>query len=174
MKVEQKLIRVQGNTNDNFDYLDDDLLNEGFVVKQISASIINEHDCCYVLYERLIDEEKPQKMQTKSKSIFSCHREFENYLEELFKECSCRLIFHHRILPSEDVFYIGFEDMKKKQYTIRKKAGNTFDEINDPIIESYQSIHDILSINRDLDKQWVSELEDGWMEDWWVKFSGNP
>ena len=64
--------------------------------------------------------------------------------------------------------------MKKKQYTIRKKAGNTFDEINDPIIESYQSIHDILSINRDLDKQWVSELEDGWMEDWWVKFSGNP
>ena len=48
MKVEQKLIRVTGSRIDNFDYIDENLLNMGFIVKQISASISKDGDCCYV------------------------------------------------------------------------------------------------------------------------------
>lgn len=175
MKVEQKLIRVKGRLIDNFDYIDENLLNMGFIVKQISASTSKDGDCCYVLYERPIDDEKTQMKQTKNKesvpSIFDCSREFKDYLEKLFNECKSRLIFRRRFTPPWDdiVYYIGFEDMKKKQYNIRQKVGETFDDINDPIIGTYKSIRDILYVKSDGDNDWISELEEEWKEDWWEK-----
>ncbi|MBQ3324269.1 MAG: hypothetical protein IJG81_05445 [Muribaculaceae bacterium] len=178
MKVEQKLIRVTGRLIDNFDYIDENLLNMGFIVKQISASTSKDGDCCYVLYERAIDDEKTQMKQTKNKensrphkTIADGQREFEDYLETLFNECKSRLIFRRRFTPPWDdiVYYIGFEDMKKKQYNIRQKVGETFDDINDPIIGTYKSIRDILYVKFDGDNDWISELEEEWKEDWWEK-----
>ena len=59
--------------------------------------------------------------------------------------------------------------MKKKQYNIRQKVGETFDDINDPIIGTYKSIRDILYVKFDGDNDWISELEEEWKEDWWEK-----
>ena len=179
MKVEQKLIRVKGRLIDNFDYIDENLLNMGFIVKQISASTSKDGDCCYVLYERAIDDEKTQMKQSKNKensrphkTIADYQREFEDYLETLFNECKSRLIFRDRWGdyqdeddPEDIVFYIGFEDMKKKQYNIRRKVGDTFDDITDPIIGNYKSIHDIIGIFGD----WISELESEWKDGWMKK-----
>lgn len=59
--------------------------------------------------------------------------------------------------------------MKKKQYNIREKVGETFDDINDPIIGTYKSIRDILYPKFDGDNDWISELEEEWKDGWWEK-----
>ena len=170
MKIEQKLIRVKGCDRDNFDYIDEDLLDLGFKVTQISASTALDYDCCYVLYERVIDDNKTPEKQTKKENIMVkfCN-EREKHLEKLFDECSCRLTFRNITFPLNNIiYYIGLNDMKNKQYNIRKKAGANFDEINDPIIASYQSIHELLSGNflrQELQWQWRND--DGWEDIYW-------
>jgi hypothetical protein len=65
-------------------------------------------------------------------------------LEQSYASMAFRLIFKPKISFDMSAYYIGFSDMSRYEYNIRKKVGEEFDDDHDPIAATFSSLREIL------------------------------
>ena len=77
-----------------------------------------------------------------------------NSLEQSFEDMCYRI--HFKANPKYKceplgIYYIGFSDMSTRNYFIRERKGDEYDDSNDTIVAKYYSMKEI--------------LDDGWLPD---------
>lgn len=150
-KAEKNNERIFGVVDTNYNEVVSCVFDE-FIVDEIIDIIRKNSGATGTLSEQSIEDDADElkdivinehQHRTKADPL-----RYLKQLQETFDGMWGRIHFRNNNpkYPSKHtgVFYIGFHDISDYNYTIREKVNNTYDDKNDPIIVTYNSMKELL------------------------------